>query len=119
MAASQPRYLRMSARIADAAGRQGACSSITAGSPDLGMGWHRRRDANSALVDVPDEVWSVADRFLLDRRIVEALVHLQEVGGLSLHDAIVAVNERVGFLKANHAECFTVPLETSGQDFYS
>ena len=61
----------------------------------------------------------MADRILFDRRIVEALVHLQEVGGLSLHDAIVAVNERVGFLKANHTECFTVPLETYGQDFYS
>lgn len=73
----------------------------------------------SSPVEVPDDVWSVADRFLFDGRIIRALEHLAEVGGLSLGNAIDAVDERVAFLKANHAVGFTVPLETYGQGFYS
>jgi hypothetical protein len=68
---------------------------------------------------MPDDVWSVADGFLFDGRIIKALEHLREAGGLSLRDAIVVVDGRVSFLKANHAECFTVPIETYGQGVYS
>jgi hypothetical protein len=73
----------------------------------------------STFVDVPEDSWSVADRFLFDGRILDALKHLREMRGLSLRDAIVAVDERVTFLKANKAERFTVPLESYGQGFYS
>jgi hypothetical protein len=56
-------------------------------------------------VDVPDDLWSVADRFLFDGRIIEALEHLREVRGLSLQDAIVAVDERVMFSRQGVPSC--------------
>jgi hypothetical protein len=80
---------------------------------------HAEASLESSLVDVPNDVWTVADRFLFDGRIIEAVEHLREVGSVPLQEAIVAVDERVGFLKANQAERFTVPLETYGQGFYS
>jgi hypothetical protein len=70
-------------------------------------------------VDVPNDSWSVTDRFLVDGRLLDALRCLRNAGGLSLHDAIEAADVRVTLLKANYPERFTVPLETYGRGVFT